>query len=100
MQAYVSWKHEDDKIIVFERSNLVFAFNFHPIKSFADYPVGVNQPGKYRIVLNSDNSKFGGEDRVDPNILHFTKSEPFADRLHRMYIYIPCRTALVYALDD
>lgn len=44
-QAYVTWKHADDKIICFERAGLVFIFNLHPSKSFADYKVGVEIPG-------------------------------------------------------
>ena len=36
---FVSWKHEDDKVIVFERAGLVFVFNFHTHKSFSDYKV-------------------------------------------------------------
>ncbi|KAF8481348.1 glycoside hydrolase, partial [Gautieria morchelliformis] len=46
-QAYVSLKHEGDKVIVFERANLLFIFNFHPTQSFADYRVGVEEPGEY-----------------------------------------------------
>ena len=37
--GYVSWKHEEDKVIVFERADTIFVFNFHPTKSFADYKV-------------------------------------------------------------
>ena len=37
--AYVSCKHQDDKIIVFERANCIFVFNFHHDKSFPDYKV-------------------------------------------------------------
>ncbi len=37
--GYVSWKHQDDKVIVFERADTVFVFNFHPNKSFPDYKV-------------------------------------------------------------
>ena len=58
--AYVSTKHEGDKIIVFERGNCVFCFNFHPTESFADYKIGVEVEGEYRqrliiclIYLNS-----------------------------------------------
>ena len=29
---YVSLSHEDDKIIAFEKGNLLFVFNFHPYK--------------------------------------------------------------------
>ena len=37
--GHVSWKHEEDKVIVFERAGLVFVFNFHTNKSFSDYKV-------------------------------------------------------------
>lgn len=39
MQGYVSAKHQDDKVIAFERAGLVFIFNFHGQKSFTDYKV-------------------------------------------------------------
>ena len=42
----MSRKHEDDKVIVYERAHLVFIFNFHPRTSFTDYTVGVDQPGR------------------------------------------------------
>lgn len=93
----MSWKHQDDKVIVFDRADLVFVFNFHPSKSFADYPIGVKNPGTYKIVLCSDDEQFGGERRVDTNVQHFTKPEPFSAYQHKMMVYIPCRTAIVYA---
>lgn len=43
--AYVSWKHNDDKIIAFERGGLVFIINFHSTKSFPDYKIGVEISG-------------------------------------------------------
>ncbi|MXQ82054.1 hypothetical protein E5288_WYG012488 [Bos mutus] len=46
-QAHVSEKHEDNKIIAFERASLLFIFNFHPSKSYTDYRVGTTLPGKY-----------------------------------------------------
>lgn len=97
--GYVSWKHEDDKVVVFDRAGLVFAFNFHPTKSFTDYSVGVDGSGVYKIILNSDDANFGGHSRLDTSVSHFTKPEPFAEKPHRIMIYIPCRTAIVYALD-
>lgn len=32
-QAYISLKHEGDKVVVFERAGLVFVLNFHPTVS-------------------------------------------------------------------
>ncbi|KAF7408773.1 hypothetical protein HZH66_003310 [Vespula vulgaris] len=95
--GYVSWKHEDDKLIVFDRAGLTFVFNFHPTKSFADYTIGVRQLGAHKIVLCSDNTEYGGENRVDNNVKHFVNPEPYSGLPHRMMIYIPCRTAIVYA---
>jgi Alpha amylase, C-terminal all-beta domain len=48
-KAYISRKHEDDKVITFERAGLVFVFNFHVEKSFTDYKIGVEVPGKYPL---------------------------------------------------
>lgn len=43
--AHVALKHEDDKVISFERAGLVWIFNFHPHKSYSDYRIPVNEPG-------------------------------------------------------
>jgi len=48
-QAYVSRKHEDDKVIVFERAGLIFVFNFNPSKSYTDYKIGVQVDGVYPL---------------------------------------------------
>lgn len=48
-QAYVSCKHEDDKVICAERAGLIFVFNFHSNKSFTDYRLGVDAPGDYKV---------------------------------------------------
>jgi 1,4-alpha-glucan branching enzyme len=71
-QAYVSLKHEVDKVIVYERAGLLFIFNFHPTNSFTDYRVGVEEPGEYEIVLSSDEAKFAGFDNIATDAKHFT----------------------------
>lgn len=42
IKAYVSLKHQGDKLIVFERGNLLWIFNFHPFQSFTDYRIGTH----------------------------------------------------------
>jgi len=98
--GYVSCKHEGDKVVVFERGGLVFVFNFHPTNSFPDYKIGVDVPGKYRIVLDSDNKEFGGPNRLDSNTDFFTGNDGWGNRRHSMMVYIPCRTAFVLAKVD
>ncbi|RWS27786.1 1:4-alpha-glucan-branching enzyme-like protein [Leptotrombidium deliense] len=95
--GYVSWKHEDDKTIVFERAKCVFVFNFHSTKSFPDYRIGVGNPGKYKIVLDSDEEQFGGHNRLDHNVEYFTSPESYGGRYHSMLVYIPNRVAFVLA---
>ncbi|XP_048581056.1 1,4-alpha-glucan-branching enzyme isoform X3 [Nematostella vectensis] len=99
-QAYVSNKHEDDKIIAFERGNLLWIFNFHPTKSFPDYRVGVNRAGKFNLVLSTDAEEFGGHRRVDPDCRYYVESRPWHNRAFSLLVYIPCRCALVLAPDD
>uniref|UniRef100_A0A8C5PK98 1,4-alpha-glucan branching enzyme n=1 Tax=Leptobrachium leishanense TaxID=445787 RepID=A0A8C5PK98_9ANUR len=94
-QAYVSAKHQDDKIIAFERANLHFIFNFHPYKSFTGYRVAVNSPGKYMIALDTDLGEYGGHQRIDHRTEFFTEEIPFNNRPYSLLVYVPCRVALV-----
>lgn len=94
-QAYISLKHEVDKVIVFERAGLVFLFNFHPSQSFADYRIGIEVAGTYRIVLNTDSKEAGGFNRVDESTRFFTTPMEWNGRKNWTQVYIPCRTAMV-----
>lgn len=98
--AYVSCKHEDDKTIAAERNNLLFVFNFHCNKSFNDYRIGVDRPGKYKVILSTDDKQFGGFDRIDKNVEHLTFPEGWNGRRNSMHVYIPSRVAIVLAPVD
>ncbi|MGM0377425.1 MAG: alpha amylase C-terminal domain-containing protein, partial [Bacteroidota bacterium] len=70
-------------------------FNFHPSESFPDYGIPA-APGKYKIILNSDRSDFGGFDRIDQQQLYFT--EPIGgnpNNGHQLKLYVPNRTGLI-----
>ncbi len=87
--------HEDHKIMAFERAPLFFVFNFHPSRSFFDYRVD-GPPGRYRLILDTDQSRFGGHERVAPDQEFFTVSQgPSCPDRHRLSLYLPSRTALV-----
>ncbi|KAM7535939.1 hypothetical protein Aperf_G00000097198 [Anoplocephala perfoliata] len=98
-QAYVSRKHEDDKVIAFERAGVLFVFNFHTSKSYTGYRIGVDVPGTYRIILNSDSKKYGGFDRIDESVPMPTTDEPWDNRRCSVYVYIPSRVCLAMALN-
>ncbi len=99
-QAYISLKNESDKILVFERAGLLWIFNFHSTNSYADYRVGMEIPGKYKIILNTDDEKFGGHSRVDNNTEFLTTDLEWNGRKNFLQVYIPSRTALVLAKQD
>ncbi|KAL2825563.1 1,4-alpha-glucan-branching enzyme [Aspergillus cavernicola] len=100
LQAYVSLKHEGDKVLVFERAGLLWIFNFHPTNSFTDYRVGVETAGTYRVVLDTDDKEFGGLGRNNKETRFFTTDMEWNGRKNFLQVYIPTRTALVLALED
>ncbi|KAK1968989.1 alpha amylase [Colletotrichum sublineola] len=99
-QAYISLKNESDKVIVFERAGVVFIFNFHPTESFADYRIGIEVPGTYKVLLNTDSKDFGGHARVDEGTRFSTTPMEWNNRKNWTHIYIPSRSALVLGLES
>ncbi|MDT8379676.1 MAG: alpha amylase C-terminal domain-containing protein [Desulfotignum sp.] len=86
--------HEDHKILSFARNDLFFVFNFHPFRSYFDYRVDA-PPGKYRLILDTDQCRFGGHDRLAADQVFFTVSDPSQPSQLRLSLYLPSRTALV-----
>jgi 1,4-alpha-glucan branching enzyme len=62
---YVSLSHEEDKIIAYEKGELLFIFNFHPDKSYENYPIGTHWKSDHFVVFESDEERFGGFRRLD-----------------------------------
>jgi 1,4-alpha-glucan branching enzyme len=85
---------DSNKTIVFERNGLIFVFNWHPSHSVADYTFSVPDPGKYKVILNTDSPEFGGHGRIDESVTHFTYYDGIFNT-HRLKIYNTSRTALV-----
>uniref|UniRef100_A0A0D3F5W2 Q-enzyme n=1 Tax=Oryza barthii TaxID=65489 RepID=A0A0D3F5W2_9ORYZ len=94
---YISRKHEEDKMIIFEKGDLVFVFNFHWSNSYFDYRVGCLKPGKYKVVLDSDAGLFGGFGRIHHTAEHFTADCSHDNRPYSFSVYSPSRTCVVYA---
>ncbi|CAN5575705.1 alpha-amylase family glycosyl hydrolase [soil metagenome] len=80
---------ETNKVIIFEKNNLVFLFNFSAGNSIFGYNFWVPEKGNYRVILNSDKGIFGGFDRVDDSIDYPT------DENQHLAVYLTNRTVLV-----
>ncbi|KAL2913315.1 alpha-1,4-glucan branching enzyme [Polyrhizophydium stewartii] len=98
-QQYVSLKHEGDKIIVFERGDLLWIFNFHPTQSFTDYRVGTAWGTRHSVALDSDSKLYGGHERIDTKGEYFPTKEAWNERPFWIQVYIPCRTVLILKHD-
>ena len=90
------WHDDGDQVVAFMRGELLFVFNFNPVKSFTDY--GFRVPvGRYEIVLDSDAEDFGGyaqnDDEVEHDTMYSKELEPEGKGWVRLYL--PARTALV-----
>jgi len=96
-QAFVSLKNESDKVVVFERAGLLFVFNFHPVNSFSDYRIGVEEAGEYRVVLSTDDKRFGGFENINVSVKYETTPLEWNNRKNWMQVYIPSRTAMILA---
>ena len=93
------WEKDDDQVLAFRRGDLIFVFNWNPIKSFNDY--GFLAPaGEYEVILDSDSKKFGGFGNIDDTIHHFTQADPLYSPAGKgwLKLYLPARTAQVLRL--
>ena len=89
---------EEKKILIFKRKNCIFALNFNPTASFADYAFAA-PAGKYEVVLNTDENEFDGFSRLKTGEVHYSipvKSDNGDARYNEsLSLYLPSRCALV-----
>jgi len=52
-------------VVVYEKGELVYIFNFHPEKSYTDYLVGTNWSSDHMILFETDEERFGGHQRLN-----------------------------------
>ncbi|MEL6132100.1 MAG: alpha-amylase family glycosyl hydrolase [Bacteroidota bacterium] len=75
----------ENKVIIYERGNLIFIHNFHTDRSIPDYRFFVPQEGVYELVLNSDTKELGGFDRIDGNLQYHTQDDEHGSPFLQIY---------------
>lgn len=86
---------ETNKTLIFSKKDLIFLFNFHPFNSIPNYSFYVPEPGAYKVVLCTDNKKFGGHNRIDESIDYPTYFDE-ESKVNRLSIYLTNRTAILF----
>ncbi len=87
-------ENKPDKVLAYHRGLFLFVFNFNPSQSFTDYGIPLGA-GKYKIVLSTDNGRFGGHDRVDEDLFYYTLPSGGISSQHYLKLYLPARCGLV-----
>ena len=90
LYAKKHFSHCSDLVLVIERNNLLFAFNFHPVNSYQNYTIYAPLDGQYREILHSDEWHFGGHGRLVYRMLHQVVD-------HSLRLYLPARSVVVLA---
>ncbi|MDR1331996.1 MAG: alpha amylase C-terminal domain-containing protein [Tannerella sp.] len=90
------WDSDGDQTLAYMRGDLLFVFNFSPGRSFTDYGF-LTPAGKYRIVLNTDEPRFGGFGLTDDTLEYPTHYDPLYEREGKEWLklYLPARTAMI-----
>lgn len=91
------FENNTDKVVAFMRGDFLFVFNFHPSRSFTDYGIPVR--GKFSIALDTDDTAFGGFNRVDRRAVYLSIKKGERGTINApvyLYLYLPSRTGLVF----
>jgi len=85
-----------DQVLAYKRGELLFVYNFSPSQSFTDYGITIDS-GKYKIVLNTDSTIFGGFGLIDESITYFAIKHSKHSEAGNYFIklYLPPRVAIV-----
>ena len=79
------------KTLVYEKGGLIFAYNFHPWRSYDGCFLPTPEEGSYRVVLATDDFCYGGHGRI----WHETYQTRERDGKPGVRLYLPSRTAVV-----
>ena len=85
---------EENKVMTVEVGANIFVFNFNPTASFENYAVKTGKSGEYKVIFSSDDSLFGGWDRVSKDVIYKTEGK---GKKSEFPIYLPSRVAICLA---
>lgn len=93
-ESFRLWLDNDRKVIAYRNKDLVYLFNFHPQNSYEQFSVPIHDRGDFKVILDTDEERFGGLSRISHDVVYTSKALEYCD-YDGIQIYIPSRTALV-----
>ncbi|MDR2470149.1 MAG: alpha amylase C-terminal domain-containing protein, partial [Tannerella sp.] len=90
------WDSDGDQILAYRRGDRLFVFNFHPQRSYTGYGF-LMPPGTYKVILNTDDPRFGGYGLTNDSVEHATQYDALyaTEKKEWLKLYLPARTAVV-----
>ena len=82
----------EGKTLVYQKGAALFAFNFHPERSAVRFFVKTPAPGRYRVILSSDDKLYGGQGRIWHQSYDTITNEKGESGF---FMYLPSRTAAI-----
>jgi 1,4-alpha-glucan branching enzyme len=86
---------QEQKIVAYQKKDYVFVFNFHPVNSYAGFQLPLNDAGNFRVMFDTDEKRFGGQERISHDVTYAADPLPELSARCGSVIYIPSRTAMV-----
>ncbi|MDR1860505.1 MAG: alpha amylase C-terminal domain-containing protein [Bacteroidales bacterium] len=93
-EIFRRFDNQHDQVLAFSRGDFLLAFNFNPTTSFSGYGIPL-EPAKYSILFDSDEERFGGQNRIDHSMIYYTHPDAAISGRHYLDLYLPARTAIV-----
>ena len=87
------WEQQGAQLLSYEKNGLFFLFNWHPCASYDSFFLPVGEKGRFRVLLDTDEKRFGGAGRVSHDVVYQAEEHP--GQGVGFPIYSPARTALV-----
>ena len=84
--------HNEEKTVVYSKGDALFAFNFHPVRSYEGLFLPMPEEGEYQVLMSSDDFCYGGFGRIYHQSYSTIKN---ADGKVGIKLYLPSRTAVV-----
>ena len=78
----------EKKVLVYERGGVIFAINLHPDNSYENYPIEIPHNYPYRVSLSTDDSRYGGWDRISLETVYRRGKDG------TISVYLPARSAM------
>lgn len=90
---FVRTKHNEDKVLVFEKDNILFVFNWHSTHSYESYPIYSRHCTRANVLWSTDDFQFGGHGRVAHQAYSVTEVDKFCSQF---LMYLPSRCAVIF----